>query len=555
MALQVAGLPPINLNDSASLLRKRLTPDQADQRLRILEVQQEALLREGSDLSPRSTRELRELAELASEDSVKYSVTITRQDPSQFYHVEFNTHPQVAAIRAFNRIGPMINSMTQHIGQVSELRILEALVAPKEEMKWYQAETLCQMHAILKTDFLDGLKYAYMAGLNLLQAARCLYKDPKVYQQITKVHAKAFDLYEDQIQFNRSCEMNILEHSQVSQKELENMRDLVLRSGEKLDTPPEDFLPLCNAVIERESRHAAQLYLAIEASATTFLGKLAPLSLEIDTCIQAISQSSLEVASLIKLFDEALKKKQALGEKEQAIQRKFESYQETKAKEFASRQAEKTGGGFMMVSWSSTEIVEADLGSKDLFAEYQELGRESKVLATELKKLEGQLATQLQAHASQYATAEELNQGAQSLSAAFSAVKQLENAIKIKQSQAKSQVELIQRKLQIQDQGQQEIKNIQHAVGYLDILRNKLLNSHAIWIQSHKQCFTMQAVRRGEDSLRTLLMADLAEGKDTGLKAIRTEINRFALTGADDVVTSQMLTNEQLLEEQKKLTQ
>ena len=85
-------------------------------------------------------------------------------------------------------------------------------------MTLYQAGTLSQLKAILQTDFLDAMRHGYVADLNLLSAARSLYKIPDVYGNILKLHAQSLNLYTQQSSFNRACQQAILNHSKITQQ-------------------------------------------------------------------------------------------------------------------------------------------------------------------------------------------------------------------------------------------------------------------------------------------------------------------------------------------------
>ena len=541
----------IVLDKPETFIRKKLTPEQAKQRLKILEVQQEALEEIKSDLSPRSSRELKEIANVLAKEEILFSERITRKEPSQFYDIEFNKHPRDLVIEKFKNRSRKIDCMLSSIPEASGLAIIQAIVKPSEEMTWYQTATLMQMESILKTDFLDGLKHHYAANLNLLSAARSLAHHSDVFEKITKLHSESFHIYEAQSNFNRNCEVVILDHSKTTQKSLEDMRSLMLECGPTLEDCPENFLERGERIITIEVAQAMNLYQNIEKFSEDFLKMLEPLKTGIDECIKTITLSNNKVIGVMQSLDDVLKQKEDLAKREEAIQFKFDAFQAARMKEHASKKEVRTGGNKIKIlgipiysSGLELRIVEADFGSRSLFEEYNSSKREAKEIERKIKRLESSLDIAIAG------SKEDLPQASSSLSAALLAVKQLENAIAIKRSKAKTQVELIQGRL---EDKKFDFKDIKDALIYLDIFRDKTLYGHTIWVQSHKQSGTISRIRDEETHLMNLLMEDLREGKDEGKFAIQEIIK--SLFSSNEGISSKMLKNEELLEEQLLLTE
>ncbi len=546
MALARVG---IDLTNYATFNLQKLTRTQAEERLRILTEAEEAITRQdpSGKLTPRSDRELGELTDALGRANLEVltKVTITRVEKRQYYHVEFNKDPADALVEKFNDMSGKITAMEQRIGRGAERGILQAIVEPPQDMEWYRAQTLSQMHAVLRGDLLDSLKHGYVANLNLISAARSMFKDPVVYGEILALHARAYDLYQDHIDFSRACESNILDNARLSAGSLSDVRRLLLQCGSKLDTQPANFLEPLNTLVLKEAERSLELYVQIDKASGIFLGKLTPLKQGIDAAVKTITKANVEVAELIKAYDSLLREKEALAVREATVQNKYLAFQDAKTKEHASRKVETRRTGFWFWTWwSSTTITEADLGSRELWDEYQSTKADSQRLAEKIRDLDRQLTHQLQNHSGAYSSKDDLQEAARALAGALMAVRALEGAVKIKQSQATAQIELIKKKLG--NTSDSNVTNIEDTVNYLEMLQSKVLNAHAIWIQSHRGVQVMQRVRASESDLKTLVIEDLTKGGNKGQEAIQRAI-KLMDSNSDDPMRIQELTDRELL--------
>ncbi len=564
MASQVVAVnsAQVDLDNPQTFVRKTLTGEQADMRLRILEAKKDSLMAKKEDLSPRSLREYKELATVLSEDARPFTVKITREEPAQHYRIEFNQDPRVAE---FKKDKEMIESLnTSLAGGGSQVGILRALVNPITGIEWYKVATLAQMNAVLKSDFLDSLKHGFIANLNLILAARNLWKNSEVSQNISKLHAEAFNLYQDNINFNRTCEELILANAQSSVSSLVKMKDCIQQCGARLETQPEDFIAKCNAVVIDEETKALELYKKIHASSEDFLKQLDHLKVGIEATLANIGSANKKITELLKQMKELNQKKNELQKAKDEVQTEYEAFQARLQIKEDEKANNNTSWNFFSgikslfqikttVLWIADQAQEA-FATVEQWQKYRAVKNESVTIEAELKKLQKELNTQLREQVQFLTTQEDVEEAAKSLTAAFEAVNQIESAIVIRKSQAERQAHVMAAKLGQHKSGHSDIRGVNEALMYLEAYLQKVLNGHAIWVQSHRQCTTMQQVRSKETGLKMRVFNEIQEGKDDAVKELRGTIHEFLsmLEGGQASSTVQYhyvmnLTNEQML--------
>jgi len=548
----------INLEDPATFMRKTLTPDQANDRLGILEKAQETLQAQSQNLTPRSLREKQELEGVfGADESTLGQERVTRKEPAQYYTIQFSSQwisppaltlisPQQRLIEKFNRANTRITALNTYVSDGSQTGILNAVVNPGQEMTWYQEAYNLQTEAIFKTDFLDALRYSYAANLNLLSAAALLSREVGVYRELLDLHGMSTSTYEDQVFLNRNCEMTILENARKTQRSLLELRDLLIDCGPRLSVESADFLERCNGIVEAEEKRTIALCKSINTANTEFLAKLESLKSGIDKCLKKIDTTQSEITLIIKKFEAVLKEKEELSVRKTEIQSKYEDFQKAKEKEHTSRKVEVKHHKVWVFEWSTSNVVEADFGSSNLYLNYLKITQDSEAIENKLRTLETELEGKIQQHGTA-CNQNDLNQAAGSLAAALSAVKQLENAVQIKKQKTETQINQIQARLTNKELA---IQTIPQAVNFLGDLNDKILGAHTLWVQSHKQVGAIQVIRSEEQGLMLCLTQALQEGTEAGVVAIRAALAPFkGIQGGNNPLISRMPSEIQLLED------
>jgi len=519
-----------NREEYSSFARKNITRDDAEARIDLLYEMQQKVQSDG-ELSPRTQREFdeREIEQLEAvlypdEPILQTRVKIQRAIAGQFYFIKFTESQEEIRFKKFSDSRALVNAVGQFA--VSELGILQSLVNPSSDMTLYQAGTLSQLKAILQTDFLDAMRHGYVADLNLLSAARSLYKIPDVYGNILKLHAQSLNLYTQQSSFNRACQQAILNHSKITQQSATNICALIERCGPKLEKVPEDFQEQYCEIMKKEYFHSMALYETIAKESAQFRLELKALKDGISTeCLQVVSKKQGGVANIMRDIDDLQQKQNELLEKEKGVQEKYNAFQKVKAKEHESKKVVEESGVFWIFSWRSTRMTETDFGSRGLWEEYQNVKRASRNLQEQMESKRKELEDNLKKidHMSSCSPVD-LEQAARSLSAAVIAVRSLEVAISKKEAQANSQVSTIQQEIAAQE-GQ--TNSVFDAMDSLSEYKDKVLNAHAIWLQTEQQCTTMRQICNEEAKIVTLVQQDIEEEKENGKMLIQERLTAF----------------------------
>jgi hypothetical protein len=152
-------------------LRRTLTPEQAEERIRILEIVQDRLPQDEFDRS-RSYRELTQLAEVLTKDEVQFTVKIVRKEPDQHYFIEFLPTPEQARRRKIDTLVeksrslstlfafPKYVSTENYKEEMTFLnsRIIRSFVEPEEELRWLQSATFSTQNSAVFQDIIANLK-------------------------------------------------------------------------------------------------------------------------------------------------------------------------------------------------------------------------------------------------------------------------------------------------------------------------------------------------------------------------------------------------------------
>ena len=538
-----------DLNNPDSFLLETLSKEEGKQRLRILIASQNALPR-GQDLSPRSSLEMTQLSQTFETDDILGTVKIMRREPAQWYKVVFNQTAQDRTIQAFKEVTGRMNALTSYIPLGSQRAILSNIVNPVNAMTWYRDATENQMAVIFKGDFMHSLKQSYVANLNLLSAAGHLAKHTKVYSEILKLYTDSATLYQDQISFNRGCELEILDYSELCRRSFEETMHLILACGPRLDQSASDFLQRTNQIIRSEEASASRLFQAVQENAEDFLIKIKHLEDGIQKCLSLITSEAQEVGKIIHSFRELGERRQRLSQKKAEVQTKFQNYQDTKTKEFAARKVEVHRGGFWIFEWSSSHVVEADFGSQELYKEYLSIKQQSEDLDRQLTAMGEDIMQRLQRNAPNFSP-EELTAASRALSGALIAISQLKIAVNEKRDQSEKQIAFIGKRLANLNAGNYEINSVADAVGFLNVMSNRIICGHAIWVQSHLQSSTIQLISNEEGQRTIHIKDDITHGRTDRLEALDQHLLKLVGNSTEVSALLGRVTIESLLEDMK----
>lgn len=129
-----------------------------------------------------------------------------------------------------------------------------------------------------------------------------------------------------------------------------------------------------------------------------------------------------------------------------------------------------------------------------------------------------------------------------SLNIAINAINTLSTAIYIKQSKAEIQINIIKTKIKGSVTRRCISNVLDKAIFFLEEIRDKLLNEHAIWVQSKKQCHLMQKVgaKVSQYNLRISGTAELNNAKE--------ELNSLLYNKIELI----MITNDEFYKENKR---
>jgi hypothetical protein len=592
---RIGELSAFKVDDPDSFIRKTISIAQAKLRLNYLDRAEDNC----SPLSPKSVREQIELGEFfSSRVTDAFNVKINRRAPSLHYTIQLKEDP----LKTFKDCDRHLQTMTKAlISAASSRNILMTYVTQPDVpdgdgMEWYRATTFAQMETVMNSDFLDALKHTYIANLSLLRSARYLHKNTEIFTNILELHSGSYRLYDDQVECGRTCEMSILDHSELTRGNATRLRDTILTCGPRLDVAPADFVSNVDVIMRDEAQQALILYSSLHKSFDHFLEKIQNLGRNIKCSIEKIAEKQTTFLNLANDFDTIIGKKLELEAEERKILQKLAAAEDARNKEINSRRTETSYTPVTQTiavpvsyvvsvpvtysleipysytkSWfwglfkstyygtrtetrvttrsetrtamrsetrtamrsetrttlvADTRMIQDDYGSAKLQAEYEELKRLMTQNSDRLQEQQTKLRLSLKEHAQGY-TEEELREGASSLAAALVAVYSLEQAIMIKKTQVEEQMNLIEYKLALEapsNPNEQEIKTSADAIFQLCLLRDKILSSHAIWIQSHRQLAAIQSIHKAEAEIRLLLSDDITQGTHIMANKIDTEI-------------------------------
>ena len=171
-----------------------------------------------------------------------------------------------------------INAIHNIIRDGSSRNILTAINNPTDQMAWYHSGCSAYMRSILQSDVLDVLKGAFCANLNLLRSVRNLGETSVIPREdMLRIHADSIQLYVDQMAMIRGWQNTILEQARLAQRDLLELRDLILGCGALLDVVSPEFLKRCNDIARDKFERARALPEQFTITSVTYLERLLAL--------------------------------------------------------------------------------------------------------------------------------------------------------------------------------------------------------------------------------------------------------------------------------------
>jgi hypothetical protein len=546
---------PINLQDPKTFRNLTLNTAQFNQRYQILQEAEETLADQGKELTPRSKKELSDLSDLFTKSTV--GVLVGRYPVHRLtaphYFVQFG----VTSVDKYKEVGTHLVELPK-----SGVGVIQA-VQPNAADNWFHKAIVMQTAAVFKSDFMDALRCAFIANICLLRASSLLVKEPAIFRQILDLYGNSHDLYQDQIAFNRRVELKLIESAEDSHTRIENFhRQIAQICGSQLEEKP---AVIDSALIlhKDETAQALALYTDLRNYCDEFLTKISTLEKKITHCIKSIATKQDLIVDALGKINALMIQQQDLNKKKDQLQKDFDKFQETKEKEWKSRKEEREGGGsvsFLGITiWSEAptiKIVEADFGSKQAFDDYLKIRAETAQLTQQLEAAKNHLTTSMLnsgiLHYGQDTT--KLTDAISSLSAALASVKELELALKIRKSQAETQIETCQSFLRVGGSGM--FKGIDEVLGFLEASLARIVKQKSLWLESNRQTLTLQDCRKLEGGIRlkvTNALVQLAEGNDSAIGAISDELQKFLPTNATtpkviELFNERLVSNVRMLE-------
>lgn len=589
---------PENLN---ALKRKTISVAQANLRLGHLE--------ETEPLTPRREKErekLYELVDMTDGRLIDNPVFRVQWATGQFYNVQLLDNSQksgsdlllIDTKERFKNCNHQLSIMTTAMVRADSSRsILVNLVRPKPEMEWYKSGTLAQVQEILKSDFTDALCHTYLADLNLLLTARTLHKNAEIFQNILNLHSTCTELYEDNLVANRNLEITLLTQAEETRRFAIELRDLILiNGGSQFNNYSEDFERQANAIITAQKKQSLGLYTSIEQTYDAFLKKIDSLNKEIGESSTKITGKQGTFLDMMNKYNFIMSDKDAIEKELNQLAEKFQKWEEAKHKEDQSRKTETytedevyttnvprqvsrtvseptttsyfwglfsstgtTTRTTYQTEWVSekrtiqvqkTKMTQEDHGSATLREEYRQLKAKFDQNDAKLQAQKIELKELIRKNSPGY-TENELEQAAQSLAAALTALQMLKTAIQKKQNQIKQQIISINHSLGKRDQNTKLIGSFLNSINELQDLQNHILSAHAIWIQSHRQCSAIQSIQFQKSIYLTSVIRDLQENSNEGCKTIEAEIahiQNIALSSPENPIVKKFPSYQQLID-------
>lgn len=420
-------VPPLDLSNVNSLRNQNLTPEQGNQRYTILSQLEEELDGQGKSLSPKSQKELKQLSELVEKGTNEVltgSFAICRLTTAHYRIVYPSAEAQ--KIEKYKKLGSCLSIIPK-----SSMGVLQA-IQPGTTDNWFYEAMKNHINSVFRTDFVNALRFGFIANINLIRSSAMLTKEPKIFKEVLKIYKDSTDIYEHQVTFNRSVEKNLIESAQTSHRRLEDFHGEILEiCGPKLQ-PNEKVFKSCKTFHDNELEKSLALYTKLEMHCGEFVKKIENLNGSVTNCIATISskhetvmdalsrmnglilkrqeineelslkrrQLHEEMTAQRNLSNEEMKvKRHHLEEQRKRIEKEYQHFQQSKSKEDVSRRIEtktdKKEGGFWFFSWESTtttsEVHEADFGSKETYQTFLKLKSEGATLELQTANREAEL--------------------------------------------------------------------------------------------------------------------------------------------------------------------
>ena len=293
-----------------TFLRKTLTFTQAEQRIKILEIQKKTLAAEEKPLSPRSAQELDQLQILPFQ---KQSGTIPcariyRRHPSQFYTVEIIGDPNKQLLRQFKKAGENLRCVEQVFPSKPSTSTLLALFSEqKQKIDWYNAifETIGESNGDPCITITNQL-YELSTKLSLL--AKEAQGTSAPLDTLTEIQSKIRLAYEAQKQFNRLFQWLLLDLADHFRNSLRELQEQISTCGRNLQTSTQNFFPSIQELHQKQGDHLAKASTEMDAIYEKFCKELASVSQTMNSSLSkfAAEESLKSSSSLLNLLQKTL---------------------------------------------------------------------------------------------------------------------------------------------------------------------------------------------------------------------------------------------------------
>jgi hypothetical protein len=494
-----------------------LTPEQMRERLRVLTELEEQLDQQSKMLSPKSAKELREVVALNEKSKVKVlegeaPFPICRLS-APYYWVQFGR----TKVDYYNDVKRQIEGVP-----TTPVQVLQA-IQPMAQSNWFHGAIMAHAQNVLSSDFMDAIKTTLVGNMSILRASLLLMGKPDLFRQVLSLYSSSNDLYNKQISYNRSFELELLKNTEDTYRALRTLHTKVVDiCGPTLEENPS----LAQAVQQFRMAEAEVTLTAnttINTYCETFLHEIDDLKTRTQECINTITARNTKVKDAMAHMAKVVQQQTLLNEKQNQMQADFDAYQSAKQKEVNAKQqtVQKTANYklFFITVYSSnyTVITESDFGSKDAYARYLAVKKEETAITQALNNAQTNLANTMAEVMGYGQDQESLQSAMHALSTSVFCVHQLELALKQRKRQAQDQINMCKHILQAnghtgnprQDGSLTKVENV---LAFIEEGMQATIKKQALWLASNRQTFTLQSFQHLEQGVRSQVTEMLTSG-------------------------------------------
>ena len=275
---------PFNVRDPNTFVGKRLTFEQAVERLKILEER-------SLPLNEKDAREMKELSSELFKESNEKEILIKRTDGLEFYFVDISNDLSIILRERMRKIGTSIEKLTSHRYPLCH--------SPSPWEKGTTSASYTQFKkgrifsSIMDQDFFSALRNSYVAYLQLQAVVTSFGERAKIADDIySSVTSLLISTYGEHKELNRQSEILTAAYLANSQIFLETIRDLIIWRCDKfkceLLPPTPDSLQDIGKEVIHLTGESIKFDKVLKAYAEIFFKKIQSNKIDLDLCISML---------------------------------------------------------------------------------------------------------------------------------------------------------------------------------------------------------------------------------------------------------------------------